>query len=154
MKTENKAAEIILGRKVAIPINAPWYLRLTGKKLFVGPIYLGTLIEISRLWLSMGIKDEAQEKDIYKLITTHSKTICRITATGILNNRILISLFAAPLSRYLQRRATVNMLYETVIFILTYSSTRSFRNTIRLLQEMRMTAPRNLSPEDQGSQHA
>lgn len=152
METEKKAAEFILGKTIAIPVRSPWYLRPYGKKLTVGPVYLGTLVEMSRLWLSMGIKDES-ENDVYQLVNSHTDTLCRILATGLLNGKNKIRFLAGPFSRYLKRKMTSNMLYETTIFILTYSSTKSFSNTIRLLQEMRMTAPRNLSPEDQGSQH-
>lgn len=152
MNTEKHAAEILLDRGVSWPVPAPWYLRILGRRtISIKALRLGTLFELSLLYASMGITEE-DFKDPHKLIREDVKTVCLITAICILNSRFLIWLFAKPLARFILNRFTANMLLEVMIFIATYSGTTSFLNAIRLIGNLSVTAPKNLSPENQGSQ--
>lgn len=150
MKTEKHAAEILLDRGVAWPIVAPLFLRLFGKKtiaISVKALKLGTLLELSRLYTSLGIT-EADFKSQHELIQKNLKTVCIIVAIAILNSKIRIKLFAKPFAGFIERQFTANMLLEVMIFIATYSGVGSFSNTIRLLGDLSITAPKNLSPKD------
>lgn len=154
MNTEKHAAEILLDRGVAWPVKAPWFLRLVGKKtikITVKALRLGTLFELSRLYTAMGIT-EVDFKSQHELIQKNLKTVCIIAAIAILNSPIRIRLFSKLLSRFILKRFTANMLLEIMIFIITYSGVTSFLSTIRLIGDLSMTAPKNLSPENQGSQ--
>jgi hypothetical protein len=155
MNTEKHAAEVLLDRGVSWPVPAPWYLKIIGKKkiwLTLRALKLGTLLELSRLYVAMGIKEKEAEKNIHATIGNNLETVCLITAISILNSRTRIRLFSKPLANFIMKRFTANMLLEVMIFITTYSGVTSFLNTIRLIGDLRMTAPKNLSPESQGSQ--
>lgn len=155
MNTEKHAAEILLNRGVTWPVPAPWFLRILGKKkmkITVRALKLGTLLELSYLYAAMGIKEDDLKKDPHGLIRSHLKSVCLAVAISILNSRIRIKLFAKPLARFILKRFTANMLLEVMIFIATYSGITSFLSTIRLIGDLSVTAPKNLSPEDQGSQ--
>jgi hypothetical protein len=153
--TEKRAAEVLLDRGVSWPVQAPWFLRIFGKKkvrLSVRALKLGTLLELSLLYAEMGIDPEDMKNNPHELIRKHLKTVCRITALCILNSEVKIKLFTKPLARYIRWAFTGNMLFEVMFFIITYSAVKSFSNTIRLIGDLSMTAPKNLSPKDQGSQ--
>lgn len=155
MNTEKHAAEILLDRGVAWPVKAPWFLRILGKKtvkITIKALRLGTLLELSRLYAAAGIDINEIEKDPQATIRNYLKPVCLIVAVCILNSKIRIRLFARPLARFILGRFTANMLLEVMMFITTFSGYISFLNTIRLLGDMRITAPKNLSPEVQGSQ--
>jgi hypothetical protein len=155
METEKQAAEVLLDRGVGWKLSAPWYLRILGKKtvtVTIKPLRLGTLLELSRLYAGMNIDASQLEKDPTLLVNKHATTVCRIAAVCMLNKKGRIWMFSGFLTKFLLSRLTANALLEVMIFISTYSGVEAFIDTIRLIGEMRMTAPRNLSPEDQGSQ--
>jgi hypothetical protein len=152
MNIEKHAAEILLDRGVAWPVPAPWFLRILGRRtISIKALRLGTLFELSLLYASMGITEE-DFKDPHKLIREDMKTVCLITAICILNSRFLIRMFSKPLARFVINEFTANMQLEVMIFIATYSGAGSFLSTIRLIGDLSVTAPKNLSPENQGSQ--
>jgi hypothetical protein len=154
MNTEKHAADILLDRGVSWPIKAPWFFRIVGKKTIrikVKALKYGTLLELSSLYSAMGIT-EADFKSQHKMILKHLKTVCLIAAICILNSKTRIRLFSKPLARFILKRFTANMLLEVMIFIISYSGVTSFLSTIRLIGDLSMTAPKNLSPENQGSQ--
>lgn len=151
---EKRAAETLLGRGVAWPVPAPWWMRILGKKtlkITVKALYLGTNLEISRKYLSMSLTEE-KLKDIHKLVSDHTDDICIIAAMAMLNRKLPIKLFSKGLAKYLKWHLTDNMLLEVMIFIVALSSLSSFSNTIRLIGDLKATSPKNLSPEEQGSQ--
>jgi hypothetical protein len=155
MNTEKHAAEVLLDRGVSWPLLAPWYMRIVGKKtvmITVKALRLGTLLELSRLYAESGMKAADLEKDPLELIGKHMKPVCLIVAVCILNSKIRIRLFSRPLARFILKRFTANMLLEVMVFIATFSGYASFLNTIRLIGDMKITTPKNLSPEEQGSQ--
>jgi hypothetical protein len=154
METEKHAAEILLDRGVSWPVKAPWFLRIVGKKtvrISIKALKLGTLLELSSLYSAMGIT-EVDFKNQHELIQKNLKTVCLIAAICVLNSKTRIRFFRKPLGRFILKRFTANMLLEVMIFIVTYSGVTAFLNTIRLIGDLNLTAPKNLSPESQGSQ--
>ena len=157
MDTEKLAAEVLLDKGVAWRLPAPWFLRVFGKStvlISVKPLRLGTLLELSRLYLAMGITEEKLSGDVNQLIRSNVTMVTRIAAICVLNSRIQIKLFAGILSRFLLNRLTGNALLELMMFIITLSGASAFLSTIRLIGVMKMTSPRNLGPEEQGSQQS
>lgn len=153
MNTEQKAASTLLDRGVAWKVPAPWWMRLIGKKtlsLEVKAIRLSQLLELSGLYASMGIDPEQSKDDPHALIP-HARTVCQIAAICLLSTPLKRRLFAKALARILVDRLTGDNLLEMMLFVVTYSGLESFTTTIRLIGEMRMTKPKNLSPENQGS---
>ena len=157
MDTEKLAAEVLLDKGVAWRLPAPWFLRIFGKstvRLSIKPLRLGTLLELSRLYLAMGITEEKLSGDVNQLIRSNVTMVSRIAAICILNSRIRIRLFTGILARFLQNRLTGNAMLELMMFVVTLSGASAFLSTIRLIGVMKMTSPRNLGPEDQGSQQS
>jgi hypothetical protein len=153
MNTEKHAAEVLLDRGVTWPVKAPWFLWFLGKrKVSIKALRLGTLLELSRLYTAAGIDLNEIDKDPHVTLQDHLKPICRIVAVSILNSKIPIRLLAKPLERFIIRKFTANMLLEVMVFIATFSGYTSFLSTIRLIGDLKVTTPKNLSPEDQGSQ--
>ena len=155
MNTEKHAADILLDNGVAWRLPSPWLLRLFGKRtiqISIKAIRLGTLLELSSVYSSMGITEESLTKDPHTLIQSNLKLVCRIAAICILNSKPRIRLFSGVLTKFLVSRLTANMLLEVMLFVATYSGVTSFISTIRLIGEMKVTSPKNLGPENQGSQ--
>ena len=157
MNTEKLAADILLDNGVAWRLPAPLILRMFGKKtvkISIKAIRLGTLLELSSVYSSMDISEESLTKDPHALLQGNLKQVCRIAAICILNSRIKIRLFSGILTKFLIARLTANMLLEVMLFVATYSGVTSFISTIRLIGEMKVTSPKNLGPENQGSQQS
>jgi hypothetical protein len=157
MNVEKKAAETLSDRGVYWKLPSFWFLRIIGKKtvrVIVKPIRLGTLLELSRIYAALDIKPEDLEKDPHGLILNNTRALCTIAAVCILNSKLKIRLFSGLLARFLLSRLTANNLLEIMMFIVTYSGVTAFTTTIRLIGEMRVTTPKILSPEIQGSQQA
>lgn len=158
-KTEQHAAETILESGVRVKLPAPLFLRLFGKTeiaMVIRQPYLGTLMHLSGLSLKAefdldGI-DEGKLDEAHRLMARHGKTIARIAAVVILNGRLKIKLFAGLLASYLLWKLKPRRLLEIVILIITFSGLQDFTTSIRLMRSMKMTTPKNLSPQDQGSQ--
>ena len=151
---EQHAAEILLDRGVAWEVPAPRICRVVGVrkvKIPVKALKLGTLLEVSRRYAALNIKTEDIEKDPWKLINENLIPVCRIAAVCVLNSRLNIRLFTRVLSHFIRWRFTGNMLLEVMIFIANFSGMASFTSTIGLIRDLRITAPKNPSPEDQGS---
>ncbi len=157
MDTEKLAAEVLLDKGVAWRLPSPWFLRIFGKStvmISVKPLRLGTLLELSRLYLAMGITEEKLSGDVNQLIRSNTTMVSRIAAVCVLNSRIRIRLFRNILGRFLLNRLTANAMLELMMFVVTLSGSSAFLSTIRLIGVMKMTSPRNLGPEDQGSQQS
>ncbi len=156
LKTEELAASVILDRGVQWKFAAPWYLRIFGKQhisISIKSIRLFTLFEISRLYCQMGFNpdDSDNDKALPALIQTHGKAVVRIAAKAALNSQIKQRLFTGWLTRFMIMNCTPGQLLEMTMFIATFSNAEAFLNTIRLIGELRMTKPKNLSQEEQGS---
>lgn len=154
LKTEELAASVILDRGVQWKFPAPWYLRIFGRQhvsISIKSIRLFTLFEISRLYCQLGFNPDDSDKGLPDLIQKHGKDVVRIAAKAALNSQIKQWLFTGWLTRFMVMNCTPGQLLEMTMFIATFSNAEAFLNTIRLIGELRMTKPKNLSQEEQGS---
>lgn len=154
MITEEQAASVILDRGVQWKFPAPWYLRILGKEsvsISIKSIRLFTLFEVSRLYCKVGLDINELEKNVPELIHKNGRAIVRIGAKAALNSRLKQKLFTGWLTSFIINNCTPGQLLEMVMFVVTFSNSEAFLNTIRLIAEMRMTKPKNLSQEEQGS---
>jgi len=155
---QREAANILLDQGVSIPMTAPWLFRLFGKKqirLTIRRPYWGTMVRVSRAWLSIGVDSKTIAKNTLEddllLIQAHGKTVATIVAYGFLRGWFS-GLFAPLLGRYLLWRASPIILVESAFRLVTLSRVEDFTNTIRLIGTMNVT--RSLSPQVKGSQAA
>jgi len=158
LDSQREVANILLDLGVTIPMTAPRLFRWFGKKqvrLTIRRPYWGTMVRISRSWLSIGISAETIKtntlEDDMKLMQQHGKTVARIVAYGSLRGW-LSGLFAPVLGRILLWRVHPSILVEAAFKLVTLSRVEDFTNTIRLLATMDVT--RKMSPEVKGSQEA
>lgn len=150
LEAQREAANILLDLGVSIPMTAPRLFRWFGKKQFrliIRRPCWGTMVRISRAWLSIGITAETIKsntlEDDMKLMQQHRKTVARIVAYGSLRGRFS-GLFAPVLGSILLWRAHPTILVEAAYKLVTLSRVEDFTNTIRLLATMdvtRMTSP-------------
>lgn len=153
MNTEAKAVDMILDKGVAWSLTAPSALRLIGVKKIkvrVRALRFGTLLEMSRLAALAGIDKYDDEQVTHETRIRFSKPVAEMAALAILNSRLRIRLFKGFMTRLLMS-ATQTQLSEILMVSVAMSQTSAFQNTIRLIREMKVTTPKNLSPEDRGS---
>jgi len=158
-QVERRVAETILERGVRVPIPAPRFLRLFGKKqihVTIKQPFLRTLHTASILALKEGFSFDDINSDnldaANTLIVKHAPSCARWVAINILNNRLKNRLFAGILGRWLMNHLTQSRLLDLVKLIVLLNGYQDFTGTIRLIRSMKMTTPRNLSPPSQGSQ--
>lgn len=158
LEAQREAANILLDLGVSIPMTAPRLFRWFGKKqirLTIRRPCWGTMVRISRAWLSMEITAETIKtntiEDDLKLMQQHGKTIAKIVAYGSLRGRFS-GLFAPILGNILFWRTHPTILVEAAYRLVTLSQVGDFTNTIRLLATMDVT--RMTSPVIKGSQKA
>lgn len=157
MNAEYNAAKTLLDRGIKVPVTAPLWLRVFGKRTIYVTIrqpYLGTLYRISLLYLSMDIADDELERidkmNPSRLFVQHGKTLARIAAQAILNNRIWGKVLGGVFARYIYWKVSPLMLLNITRALVALSGTEAFTNTIKLARSMKMTGV-NLSQETQGS---
>ena len=158
IEAQREAANILLDLGVSIPMTAPRLFRLLGKKqvrLTIKRPCWGTMVRISRCWLSIGVSSEkinanTLEEDL-TLIRDHGKTVCKVVAFGVLRGWFS-GLFAGILARYLLWKVHPTILVEAAYKMVTLSRVEDFINTIRLIGTMDVT--NSLSPKEKGSQEA
>lgn len=155
---EARAAETLLERGISIKIDAPFLFKIAGKrvwKLTIKQPHLGTLLLISREINKMHVDvDKLSNYGIaegMQMVEKYAKNVCRIIAFAVLNSRVKIQLFGGLFSAYLRRNVKPYQLYQIMYYTLLLSGVMDFLNTIRLASTMRITQPRNLSQDDQGS---
>jgi hypothetical protein len=155
LEAQREAANILLDLGVSIPMTAPRLFRLFGLKrirLTIRRPYWGTMVRISRAWLSLGITAETVKsnslEDDMKLMSEHGKTVSKIVAYGILRGQFS-GLFAGMLGRILLWRVHPVIMVEAAFKMATLSRVEDFTNTIRLLATMDVT--RIMSPDVKGS---
>lgn len=151
MATEKKAANILLKRGVNVPVTAPLFLRIFGKKtinLIVSAPTTYTLISVAEKFLSMRIEStkDLSLPESFILLKNHAKTMAEIVAVCILNDenkqwrhKILAS--------FIRKKLTAEELSYLFHLIIVYGGVEDFINTIRLVEAVRITKPMNLSPE-------
>lgn len=154
MHTEEHAATILLDRGVAWKLPAPAILRLFGKRtirITVKAIRLGQLLEMSRVYVSMNADPAMLDENPHEFITANMYKTAKLAALCVINTRWKQRLFAGILARFIMNRFTPDMLLEMMLFVINFSGISSFQNTIALFGTMKMTTPKEASPEDQGS---
>lgn len=162
-RIERQAAETILESGVRVKLPAPLFLRLFGKKTVNVTIHrpkLRTMLTATRLSLQAGFSIDSlvdgSTEAALDLVDKHTETVCHIVSVHILNGRRKNRLFSKKLGNYLLSSLTSDKLLGMAVTIILMSRYQDFTTTIRLFKTMRMTttAPKNLSPDEQGSQKA
>lgn len=152
---EKRAANILLERGVKVPVTAPLFLRLFGKKtisLIISAPTIATLTRIAEHYLALNIKNtqELTLPESFELLKKHSKTLSIIIATIVLNKRYKYWMIK-PVAHFL--RGAIPMAQLTYLFqlIILYGGIEDFINTIRLTEATRITMPMNLSQTEKTS---
>lgn len=158
---EIQASELLLDKGVRVSLRTPFFLRWIGKPeigIIVKRPMIGTMIRISESYLKLEVDiagiDAGDIREAHKLIATHGLAVCRIVASGMLRGRISGRLFSGMLAKYLLWHADTIDLARLAMILVSLSGVEHFTNTIRFMEQMKITTPRNLSPEKQGSQQA
>lgn len=153
--TEQRAANILLKRGVSLPVTAPLFFRLFGKKeikLTISAPSIYTLVLISEKYLSLRIQEtkDLTISEAFELLNVHSRAMSEIVAMCILNNsrKMWRKRFLAS---FLEKRLKSEELGYLFQLIIAYGGIEDFINTIRLMESMRITKPMNLSPEEKTS---
>jgi len=158
---QRRASEIILERGVRVPLPAPRFLRMFGKKtigITIYQPYLRTMHTAVNLALREGFSldgiAEGKTDAALELISKHSLTVAQIIAVHALNGKWRNRLFSRMLGAWLFSRLTNSRLLEIAVTIMMMSRYQDFTTTIRLFKGLSMTmmSPKNLSPEEKGSQ--
>lgn len=116
--------------------------------------YAGTLLRISKLYLSMGIEKKSLENMSYEdkmlLHAKHGTKIAQMVAFAIIRGFIPGLLFVPMFSLILLWRMKPDMLHEAWYQLLTLLDTESFPNIIRSANRINLMKPR-LSQQKKGS---
>lgn len=158
---ELHAAELLLDRGVRYELRPPFFLRWIGVKKIAITIkrpVLGAMMRISAEYLKMGVEVEklnsGDTHEAHRLLNEHGGHVCRIVAYGMIRGRWSGKLLAPLLGWYLRWHADAGELAKLAVLLIELSGVQHFTNTIRFLAALKMTTPRNLSPEEEGSQKA
>ncbi len=153
---EKLAPELLLKRGVKVPVTAPLFLRLFGKKtvnLYLRQPTSRTLLKIAHQYLKMNITKSDEDisvNDAMKLYSEHGKTAHQIVSTGLLNSR-WFNWLNKPLSYWLEGKLTEPHWLYLYQMIIVHGGVEDFLNTIRLIRTTRITKPMNLSPKEKAS---
>ncbi|WP_286755510.1 hypothetical protein [Roseivirga sp. UBA838] len=155
---ERLAAERLLERGVSMQMRAPFFLRWFGKKtvaLTVTSPMQGTMLEVSRLYLSTGITSQqlkgVSHEQALALMHSSGKVITRAVATAWLNSKWKIKMFARPLAHYMLWHCRPVEILTIMNMILLFGGTQSFMNTTRsarLIQIMTTKPKLGQTPEE------
>lgn len=152
--TEQRAASLLLKKGVKVSITAPLFLRLLGKKkidLVITAPTIYTLLLISEKFLSMRIPNqELSISEAFTLYRFHGKTMTEIVAMAILNDKKKMWR-KRFLARHLNKQLKPEELTYLFTLIIAYGGIEDFISTIRLMEQMKITRPMNLSPEEKMS---
>jgi len=155
MNIEKQAAQRLLEKGIKVRVTAPLLLRVFGKRTIAFVIrqpFLGTLYRISLLYLDMDISDERlqniSDENIHVLFGQHGKTLAKIAAQAILNNKVSGWLFGGVFGEWLFWKLNQVQLLTIVNVLVSIAGTDAFTNTIGLVRTMKMTQP---SHKAQGS---
>jgi hypothetical protein len=149
-EVEIKTVDTILDRGVRVPIPAPFFLKMFGVrtiKIIVKRPVIGNMLRISKMYLKMGVKDEA-DGDWRNWIDIFAKTVVpasEIVAIGMLRGRIRGRLLCKPLAWYLRWHMDTRQMAELAALLVSLSGVQDFMNTITFLRGMKMTTPMNVS---------
>lgn len=149
---EIKTVDTILDKGVLVPVPTPFFIRWLGKKNFnviVRRPVLGNMLRISKMYLKMGIdikKTGEELTDWIAVFESTAKPTSRIVAIGMLRGRIGGWLFNRFLGWWLRWHIDSRQQAEIAALLVSLSGVMDFMNTIKFLQAMKITEPRNVSP--------
>ena len=147
---EKLVPEMLLKRGVKVNVRAPLFLRIFGKKELELTMYQPTsrtLLKIAYAYLNIdAIEDDVKLNSLMKHYKEHSKSVHRVVSLGFLNKprkmwRTNI------LAWYLARTLTEQHFLYLYQLLILHGGVEVFLNTIRLIEETRITKPMNLSQE-------
>lgn len=153
-----QAANTILDKGVRVHLPAPFLLRV----LFVRSVgftlmqpTLGQLLRVSSVALAAGFDIDRLEKgglnEAHRLVTQHTRSLAKIAAILMIRGKFRGQLFAGLLARWLVWKLTPRKLAEITLIAVAMSGMEDFTSTIRLIGAMRLTRPKNLSHDSDGS---
>ncbi|SDE77566.1 hypothetical protein [Riemerella columbipharyngis] len=154
--TELKAAKTLLKRGVEIILPAPFYLRILGRKTVKFTLKtpcIESQIAISEAFLQTGVflkEDEISIQKALELLATKGIRISEIIAMAV-RNETKINWRTRRLAGWLRRSINTEEMSYLFSLLVAFSGVQDFTNTIRLIQEVRITKPMNLSPEEKTS---
>ncbi|AGC39520.1 hypothetical protein JSO53_04235 [Riemerella anatipestifer] len=154
--TEIKAAKLLLKRGVELMLPAPFFLRLFGKKqikLTLKTPCLESQLAVSEAFLQTGIflkEDEISMQKALEILSNHGVRISEIIAMAI-QNETRINWRIRRLAKRLRKNINTEEMSYLFSLLVAFSGVHDFTNTIRLIQETRITKPMNLSPTEKTS---
>lgn len=147
--TEQKAAKILLKRGVKVPVTAPLFLRLFGKKsinVTVKAPTTNTLLMVADKFLSLRITEtkDLSLTEAFELYKKHSRKMTEIVTLCILNSPAKVWRHKI-LARFLEWKLQPDEITYLFHLIIAYGGVQDFINTIRFAETIRITKPMNLS---------
>ena len=146
---EFRAAETLLDRGVAVHFPAPLLLRLFGKKRITVKIQSpmgGTLVQISSYYLQLGLDvakvNEIPFNELVGKQLRHTKTIAKLVACALLNDRLLSLLFTPLLAFYLMNKLTLRAMCTVMEIVILQGGIEDFTHIISLGQTLNMMKPK------------
>ena len=149
---ELQAAKSLLDEGIKVPVSAPLFLRVFGKRkiyLVVRQPYLGTLYRISKIYLETGM-DNADNGDKKALYINYAKPMSRVVAQAILNGYWSGKLMGKLFAWWLVDKISPLYLENIISMLQAVADKEVFQDTIRSVGGMIMTTP-NQSQTEQGS---
>ena len=148
-EVEIQTVDTILDKGVRVPIPAPLFLRMFGRRFIhvtVRRPTINSMLRISKLYLRLKMKEDQTDWTswMYTLAST-GKEVSRIVAVGMLRGSLRTWLFSRPLAAYLREHIDMRQQAELAVVLVTCSGVQDFMNTIKFLRLMKITEPRNLS---------
>jgi hypothetical protein len=155
---EKRAAETILKKGVRVKLPAPFLLRM----LFIrniNPVLrqpnMGTLLSFSTeaLKSNMDVSKLKGGNILEALAMVHENAVpvSRMLAYLLLRSKWKIRLFTRPMANYLLWKLTPTRQAEIFLLAVAFGRVEDFTTTIRLIMAMKITTPKNLSPDEKGS---
>jgi hypothetical protein len=89
--------------------------------------------------------------EAHNMIVNHTKPVCRMIAYLFLRSKWRIRLFTRLFADYLLWALTPTRMAEITLLAVAFGRVEDFTTTIRLLLAMKLTMPKDLSPDEKGS---
>lgn len=148
-EVEIKTVDTILDKGVRVPIPAPLFLKIFGKRFVYVTVRrptIASMLMISKLYLQLKVKEDETDWSSWMMtMAATGKEVSRIVAVGMLRGRLRSRLFGKQLAWYMRGNMDMKQLAEIAVILVTLSGVQDFMNTIKFLRLMKITEPRNLS---------
>lgn len=149
-------SERLLDKGVFFEVHRPFFLggflkKKKKIKFTIKEFYLGTLDYIDSQAEKIEYDTENIETDPLNSVRHNSKNnrkyCLKIVAYAILNSRFKIWMFSGVLAAFLKSVMKPSDLFKLAIICVQLSNYRDFMSAIRLMQNVRTTAPKTIAPE-------